>query len=109
MGDGNRIDITSNASQAMTRLNRFSRNRRLLEEEKERLRGYPDDQQERDRHDSQHYERPEMMSVGLSARRASFCHNDKLAQPLRRQFNHRGSSRFPCYKRPGAGPGSNPH
>jgi hypothetical protein len=32
---------------------------------KQRFGGHPDDQQESDRHDSQHYERPKMMILGL--------------------------------------------
>jgi hypothetical protein len=53
--------------------NRFSRNRRLLEEEKERLRGHPDDQQEGRRSYCDYYERPEMMILGLTAQWAPFC------------------------------------
>jgi hypothetical protein len=43
-----------------------------LEEEEERLRGHPEDPQESDRHDSQHYERPEMMILSLSVQGAFF-------------------------------------
>jgi hypothetical protein len=32
-----------------------------LEKDEQRLGGHPDDQKESDSHDSQHYERPEMM------------------------------------------------
>jgi hypothetical protein len=52
-----------------------------LEEEKERLRGHPDDQKESDRHDSQHYERPEMMIIRLAAHRAFFFNATKWYQP----------------------------
>jgi hypothetical protein len=62
--------------------NRFSRERSLLEEEKQRLRGHPDDQQESDRHDSQHFERSEMMIVWLAAQRASLFHARGLPETL---------------------------
>ena len=71
----------SHSTQGHAFANRFSRNRRLLEEEKERLRGHPDDQQESDRHDSQHYERPEMMIIRLAAHRAFFFHATRWYQP----------------------------
>jgi hypothetical protein len=43
--------------------------------------GHPDDQQESDRHDSQHYERPEMMIIRLAAHRAFFFHATRWYQP----------------------------
>jgi hypothetical protein len=52
-----------------------------LEEEKERLRGHPNDQQESDRHDSQHFERPEMMIIRLAAHRAFFFNATQWYQP----------------------------
>jgi hypothetical protein len=61
--------------------NRFSRDRRLLKKDKQRLGGHPDDPQESDRHDSQHYERPEMMIIRLAAHRAFFFHATRWYQP----------------------------
>jgi hypothetical protein len=47
--------------------NRFSRDWSLLEEEEERLRGYPCDQQQGAGGHCEHYERAEMMIVRLAA------------------------------------------
>jgi hypothetical protein len=52
--------------------NRFSREWSLLEEEKERLRGYPDDQQKGAGCDSQHDERAEMVIVRAAGTRGVF-------------------------------------
>jgi hypothetical protein len=43
----------------------FKESETLGGRKRERLRGHPEDQQESDRHDSQHYERPEMMILRL--------------------------------------------
>jgi hypothetical protein len=53
--------------------NRFSRNWRLLEEEKERLRGYPSDQEEGAGCDCEHQKRAEVVILGLPSQRAPFC------------------------------------
>jgi hypothetical protein len=49
-----------------------------LEEEKERLRGYPDDQQKGTGCHSQHDERAEMVTVRLPAQGAFFFHTKKV-------------------------------
>jgi hypothetical protein len=54
--------------------NRFSREWRLLKKDKKRLFGHPNDQQESRRHESQHYERPEMTTLRLPAQWAFFFH-----------------------------------
>jgi hypothetical protein len=52
-----------------------------LKEDEEGLRGHPEDQQENDRHDSQHYERPEMVIIRLAAHRAFFFNATQWYQP----------------------------
>jgi hypothetical protein len=53
-----------------------------LKEEKKRLRGHPDDQQEsRSSHCEHYYERPEMMIVRLPAQWVFFFHTNKLYNP----------------------------
>ena len=54
--------------------NRFSRNWRLLEKDKQRLRGHPNDQQEGRRSHCERYKRPEMMIVRLPTQWAFFFH-----------------------------------
>jgi sugar/nucleoside kinase (ribokinase family) len=48
-----------------------------LEEEKERLRGFPDDQQEGAARDSKHQERAEIVIIRPSAQGASFFHREQ--------------------------------
>jgi hypothetical protein len=61
--------------------NRFSRDRRFLEKDKQCLCGHPDDQQESGRSHSKHYKRPEMMIFALPAQRAFLVHIDNLYNP----------------------------
>jgi hypothetical protein len=60
-----------------------------LEEEKERLRGHPDDQKESDRSHCEHHERPEMMIIRLAAHRAFFFNAAQWYQPERAGGLHR--------------------
>ena len=66
-----------------------SRDGTLLKEDKEGLCGHPGDQQESDRDDAQHYERPEMMIIRLAAHRALFFHATRWYQPERVGGLHR--------------------
>jgi hypothetical protein len=52
-----------------------------LEKDKKRFRGHPDHQQESDRHDSQHFERPEMIIIRLAAHRAFFFNAAQWYRP----------------------------
>jgi hypothetical protein len=61
--------------------NQFSRDWRFLEKDKQRFGGYPDHQQESDRHDRQHFERPEMIFIRLAAHRAFFFNATQWYQP----------------------------
>jgi len=52
-----------------------------LKEDKKRLCGHPNDEQEGRRNHCEHYERPEMMIVRLAAHRAFFFHATRRYQP----------------------------
>ena len=56
-------------SQRHASANRFSRDRSLLKEEKERLGCHPCDQQDAAGRDSEHYERSEIVILGLPSQR----------------------------------------
>ena len=68
-------------TQGRASANRFSRNRSLLQKDKQRLSCRPDDQQESRRSHCEHYERPETMILSLSAQGASFVHTNRVYNP----------------------------
>jgi hypothetical protein len=69
--------------------NRPSRDWRLLKEDKKRLCGDPNDQQEGRSSHCKHHERPEMMIVRLTAQWAFFFHATRWYQPESADGLHR--------------------